>query len=293
MFKTSFINKLTNQEFPELVNNILSIKNVEEVDVDFVKTKLEEALSHDDELKFVMKMRNPHPLTEVLENDKNIRKKYLVGLNGRIRSSFHTPIEEEKSAAKVLLRWMNKHREHLHKPSVILQNRMVDNMTTDMELNGEIGEALTTLGLLPVFESIKDLTQSIRDNFSQRTEEQAANVLKAKEIRRKVYGSLAELLKAVDVALSMEEPEESFFLDYSREIIRYLDMYRTIYYARITRKRNAPGEEERSYTADYEDPIEMRVIPEKTMDSSQSFGYDEDSTSVINGSGSEENDQMM
>lgn len=242
MFKVSFLNKLTNQEFPELVNNIVSIKNADDVDVYFVKAKLEKVLSHNDELKFVMKMRNPHPLTEPLQNNKNLRKRYLISLNGRIRSSFHSPIAEEKIAAKVLIMWMNKHRKHLYKASVVLQNRMVDNMITDMELNSDIGDSLTALGLLPVFESIQDITQIIRDDFTQRNEEQAAAVLKALEIRRKVYASLVELLKTIDIALSMEEVGEHFFLDYSREINQYLDLYRATYYARITRKRNAANE---------------------------------------------------
>ena len=240
----SFFNKLKTQEFPELFYHITSIKSVDEVELDYVKVWLERALAHDNELQFVMNMQKPHPLTKVLNRQCLERKNYLVSMGGIIRSNLQSPSQSNRDAAEVLSMWMKRHQEYLYRPSAILQNRMVKNMTTEMSHSEDFSEALGTLDLVSEFDTIKALTVSIDRNFKKRANQQSTDVLKSIEIRSNVYATLLELLTAVSMAQKLEEPGEHFYLDYCREINRYLDIYRATYDSRITRRRNGQAKQD-------------------------------------------------
>ncbi|MDD4730119.1 MAG: DUF6261 family protein [Dysgonamonadaceae bacterium] len=251
-FNFGFLWGLRNDEFPEVYNQLSSVIEVESVEDVNVKAFLEGVISHLDEVDLVMKMRNPHPLTEVLDNQIRLRKDYLVSLRGKVNASLKSPIETERKAAKVLLRWINKHCKNIYTPSINVYNRMIKNMMTDYNLSLDTQEALSDLGVSNVWDSIVAITQEIDANHSVRTREKSADVKKAAVIRRNAYHALKMYLRAIELALSLEQPGDHFYLDCSRIIDNYLEQYRTRYLSRTTRRKNASEKAEENQPENHE-----------------------------------------
>ena len=238
-FSFGFLGGLRNEEFPEFYNRLCSILEVDEVDDVNLKECLTEVISHEEELKFVMKMRNPHRLTAGLTRFVHERQTYVVSLRGKIFASLKSPLALERQAATILAGWMDKHwKDKIYRASITTHSRMVRNMMQDHSLSTGIQEAAETLGLMPVIDPIVSITTNIDEALDVRAREQVADVRKAILIRRAAYQSLKKFFKAVEIALSLEKPGKHFYLDYSKLIDNYLDFYRIPYLARNTRRRN-------------------------------------------------------
>ena len=239
-FEFSFLMGLRNDEFPQFFNQLSSLLEEESVVDVYVKECLEDVNAHLEELKFVMNMRNPHPLTAKLEEQIVVRKTSLVSLRGKVFASLKSPIAAEREAATVLAGWIDKHcKGKLYSPSIIVHTRMVDNLKQDYTMSEAIAEAIEVLALSPVFDSICAISHSINRDFMTRNDEQAADVRKAFLIRSNAYKSLKKYFKALDLALSLEKGTDHFYLDYCRRIDKLLDNYRVRYLSRNTRRKNA------------------------------------------------------
>ena len=241
---TVLLNCLRNQEFPQAFKEICSIYDVEQIEVLYVKESLERLKAHKEELKFVMEMRNPHPLTAVLDEQSALRRNYLMSMRGRIKACVNSPVANEKAAAKILSPWIDKHGKYFYNASISLQTRLVDNLSTDFQLNEEISEAITALGMSATFNEIHVITNRIEENFGIRSNKYAADVLRAKGIRDRAYTSLVVFLKSLDTAESLEDPEEPFYAEYKDKIDVRLKRYRINLQSRRTRSKNAALAEE-------------------------------------------------
>ena len=109
----SFLMKLRIQEFPQAFKEICSIYDEEQILELHVKESLSRLNAHDEDLKFVWEMRNPHRLTKVVLAQNAERKDYLVGLRSRIKAITTSPLSAERVAAETLFLWINKHRQHI------------------------------------------------------------------------------------------------------------------------------------------------------------------------------------
>ena len=241
--KVGFLWGLKNQEFPEVIKEICSIHDVDQIEELYVKESLERLNARDRELDFIMEMRNPHPLTEVLKAQCMERRSYLIGLRSRIRATRNSPILEERESAKVLYLWLNKHRKLIYSTSIIIQNRLVANLETDLAKE-EIGIALSSLGLMDAFDSISSLTLGIKKNTDARYADKNADKRKAIILRKSAYADLVKFIKAFETALNLEAPGESFYADFGNEIASRLDTYRSRYLARRTRRQNKAAEQD-------------------------------------------------
>ena len=239
LLNCSFLQSLRNIEFPQAFKEICSIYDVEQIKVLYVKESLDRLKAHKEELKFVMEMRNPHPLTAVLDEQCVLRRSYLVSMRGRIKASAISPVSAEIAAAKILTLWIDKHEKYIYNPSISLQTRLVDNLSTDCQLNDEIADAITALGMSATFNEILIITNKIEESFGIRSDEYAADVLKAKGIRDRAYTSLVVFLKSLDTAESLEDPKEPFYAEYKDKIDVRLKRYRINLQSRRTRSKNA------------------------------------------------------
>ena len=239
-FNFSFLGGLRNEEFPEFYYRLCSILEVDEVEDVNLKECLMEVISHEDELKFVMKMRNPHRLTAVLADYAEERQSYVISLKGKVFASLKSPIKVERDAAVILAAWMDKHwKGKLYRSSLTTHSNMVRNMMQDQSFSADIQSAIEDLVLMPAIDPIVSVTTNIDEALSVRSREQVANVRKALLIRGAAYKSLKKFFKAVEIALSLEKEGKHFYLDYSKLIDNYLDYYRVRYLARNTRRKNA------------------------------------------------------
>lgn len=265
-FNVSFLRELRNQEFPEVFNEICSIKDEEQIEELYVKESLERLKASNKDLDFVMEMRIPHRLTEVLEEQCLNRKNYLVALRSRVRATLNSPIVDERASAKVLYLWMNKHRQYIYNSSIILQNRLVFNLQTEANEKEAVQTALTSLDLFNVFDSIVSLTQIIKENNDIRYAENNAAMLKAISLRNTAYFDLVKFIKALETALNLELPTKTFYAEYGKAIASRLDTYRTRHLARRTRRLNNAAEQDQPV-----DPIDNGVpsIPENLPDEDQ------------------------
>ena len=244
-FNVSFLRDLRNQEFPEVFNEICSIYDVDQIEELYVKESLERLKASNKKLDFVMEMRIPHLLTEVLDEQCMTRKTYLVSLRTRVRGILNSPIQEERASAKVLYLWMNKHRQYIYNSSIILQNRLVFNLQTEANEKASVQTALASLDLFNVFDSIVSLTQTIKENNDIRYADNNAALLKSISLKKDAYDDLVKFLKAFDTALNLELPNKTFYANYGKAIASRLDTYRSRLIARRTRKLNNALEQDK------------------------------------------------
>jgi len=274
----SFLMRLRNKEFPQAFKEICSIYEEEQIEELHVKESLSRLKAHLDELKFVWEMRNPHPLTEVLLEQNKLRKEYLVGFRNRIRAIIKSPIAEEKTAAKTLFFWINKHRKDIYSLSGIIQNELVDNLQTELGANEKIVLALSTLELTNVFDSILSLTNQIKAYVAKRHDDDQKNLIKTTRIRREAYAELVQFLKSLQTGVHLEDPEVGFYADFERKIDSRVDKYRARLLNRSTRKTNSENEKSESdVVIDANNESNVVTLPEVTQMNSNGFndGFDQ------------------
>lgn len=257
----SFLMKLRIQEYPQALKEICSIYDEEQIEELHLKESLSRLKSHSADLDFVWEMRNPHPLTVVLQENNKIRRDYLVGMRGRVKAILKSPDAAEKAAARTLYLWMNKHRQHFYSVSSIIQSRLVDNLSTEMMVSEEISEAMTTLGLTGVFDAIVSLSSQIVRNVTKRHDETKKNMSKVDRIKRASYADLVKFMQSLKTAINLEDPSVGFYADYEVKIETRLDKYRTRLLSRATRRATMEMEND-----------ESEVVVDENVDSNEVLG---------------------
>lgn len=235
----SFMMKLRIQEFPQAIKEITAIYDEDQIEELHLKESLSRLKAHNSDLDFVWDMRNPHPLTAVLQEQIKTCKGYLVGLRARIRAIMKSPNEEERAAAHTAFLWINKHHDHIYSLSRIIQTRLIDNLQAELSKSEKIVEALTTLNLFAVVDSIVSLRRSIASNVRIRQNDIQENLSKAEVIKRATYSDLVNFLHSLKTAINLEDPTVGFYADYEQKIEACMDEYKFRLSIRNTRRANA------------------------------------------------------
>ena len=159
-----------------------------------------------------------HPLTAEIAKLNEERHQNLSSLRGRVVYAKKSPIVEERNAAKSLHVWISRENSSFKSKNMNHQNDAVHRMAHDMRLNPEIGEALTTLGMMNTITQIVVTTSQILDLTVTRRDEKRAATSKSAELRREAYNAMKAFVMAIEVAVVLKKGDDDIHFECLKQI---------------------------------------------------------------------------
>ena len=221
----SYLNRLRNQEFPDVFRAICSVLERDEISETYLVDFLEKAKSKMNSLGLLKNMRMKHPITRTITQLTRDRHAYLLSLKGKITYGLKSPIIEERNAANVLDAWLDRYREYLKQPRTSEQNNLVAQMADDIDKFANINDAFNSAGLLNMFDSIKAITTDIELAYDNRSESMEDQRIMANKVRLEAYDAMKRLINALDMAIEEGNENSEKYKRYWNEISKILDMF--------------------------------------------------------------------
>lgn len=221
----SSLNRLRNQEFPDVFRAICSVLERDEITETYLADFLEKAKAKRGGLGLLKNMMRKHPITKPINDMTEDRHNYLMSITGKITAGLKSPLANERKAAQVLDVWLQRYSANLKKPRTTEQNTLVEQMTEDIEIDTNIAEAMESLDLDPSFASIKLITADIMKAFDDRSENREIERIMAKEVRREAYEAMKRLINALDMAIEEGNENSAKYIRYWNEISKIIDAY--------------------------------------------------------------------
>ena len=170
-FNASHMMQLRNQEVKSSFDEVLRSLDKEEIIVEYVSETLEDAKAESKKLVVLRNMTRKHHLTKTIREQTSDRYGYFTVITDTVKAELKSPFEDERSAAKVLNEWLEPYRKSLSKPLLGVQTTLLEEMSDEVDKVERVAEALTTLDLIRVFNSIKLITEDIKSNITTRSTE--------------------------------------------------------------------------------------------------------------------------
>lgn len=242
-----FMNRLRNNEFSQLVSNIISIIDEEDFEsgLDSQLTSLLGSLVNlNTPLKNVRNYSRKHHLTEVLSQQVLQRHEHFKYLKSSIDTAHLSSVEEQREAAKLLQEWIRVQKYHFRSPKIEIQSRLTHDLAGAVNENEDVYDALKELDLLDHFLHILSETKAIEENFRKRNDDLAALTTNVEQTKRLIYSRLRLFVRQVEVLVNQNPDENPNVLEWFAQIEQHLDYYRSKLKARVTRRRNAAESKE-------------------------------------------------
>ena len=235
-----FMKDLRNIEFQELFYIISHSLSNQEFDNHLLTAAQKRISLHNKELAKMKSKKLRHPLTQVIEEQVHNRTKYLACLRMKVDASILSPDPQEVIAAELLQLWLAPYKKELYPPTINTQNRIVNDLMDDRDLNLEIQEAITLLHLDKLLQTIEEITEQVRKNLLIRLNEKDMYVVNGQEIRKAAYADLKlfiEMLQTI-YKLSSDDAEKELLADISSTMnVKFKDFH-TILKIRTTKTKN-------------------------------------------------------
>lgn len=225
--RPGFIPELRHNEFGQLVSNILTVPESDELPAGPLAESFARLLSQEELLKDVRYITKQHVLSPSLTQAAEVRRDHLKSLKETILARRKSPKQDERIAAEKLYTWIKADIRRFSYAGIEIQSRLVNDLQTVRALNSDIDAALDTLVLSETFAHLQSETVSIETMFRRRNEELTKMRSEAKDNRKKIYKELKLFLQALEVAVSLEESNDAVILLYYDRISQFLDYYRT------------------------------------------------------------------
>lgn len=238
-FKASHLMRLNNQEFLVIYDEILEVFKGEEITVEYVTKALEGVSSETNKLVVLRDMNRKHHLTESIEAKKLLRFDYFSVFTSSVRTALKSPFEANREAAEVLNKWLEPYKRSLHTPLLAKQTSIVKLMTDEIENLSRLSEAITTLSMLELWQTINAVNTEIRASMTLRTKERAAERREAREVRRAAYAKMMVFLNSIEMVLNLNDGNTDVYMRYAKEVNEILDYYRALVMSRSTRLKTA------------------------------------------------------
>ena len=235
----SGLNRLINQEFPQAYRLIVSRLEEEEFEVADVQKAFEGVVAQNVELNKVKNKLAKHDLTRIITSLKETRHEHLVSLKGRVTYSMKSHSNDEREAAIILNAWLDREHDFLTRKSIQFQSQSVYRMNDDVVLYPNLFEALTTLGLGDVIDSLVSISNQIDKNFLKRNTDKKAESKKAYELRRNAYKAMQILITSMEQVIELEKDDVDVYNGYLSEIEGILSNFFAEQANRTTRRNNA------------------------------------------------------
>ena len=253
-FSASHLMQLKNQEFQEAFDEILRTFDKEEITVEYVAEALEDAKTENNNLVLLRNMTKKHHLTKTIREQNNQRYSYLTVITDTVKTAFKQPSKEKRAAAKVLNEWLEPYRKSLSRPLLGVQTTLAKEISDEVDKVARVFDAVETLELISVLDSIKMITVDIKSNITTRSKELMAERREALLVKRRGYAKMMVFLKSIEMVLNLNGENKEIYLCYAKEINERLDYYKSALISRSTRFKNAAEKEEansdKSYNTD-------------------------------------------
>ena len=234
-----FINRLTNDEFPQLVLKVTAVLEEKQLEGAQNQAAFARLNAHSEALKQVVNSSKFHPLTELIVSKSKERKRHIMALIKKIDANINSAESSSRDAATTLSGWIHAHRKGFYKLKSDKHSRLIFNMNEELQLSSDFAAALTSLSLKKEFEAIVAETQVIEQLFLTRSNEIADARKRPMPIREKVYEDLSNMLRALELSGYMGSiPAEEYaqLVERIKEILVY---YRQNVRLRATNRRKA------------------------------------------------------
>lgn len=236
-----YLKRLINHQFPRAYRRIVSRLEGEEFAVEDVQLAFEQVKAQNAALDYLKNSQFKHELTQEIGEMRNARHQHLLSLRGRVLYCLKSPIAEEQAAAKVLEAWLGRESGFLRARSIHGQAQSIHSLIHSISLSSPIGEALGTLGLLPVIEALDRISDQIDLHHSTRQDDKLAAAKEANEMRRVAYDAMQTFVVAIEQAISLNKGDREQHVGYLIDINTVVTDFYRLHLSRLTRRKNAAG----------------------------------------------------
>jgi len=255
--KTGWISSLRNDEYPMLVEQVCDIMDDHDLEDQEVANALSRVKSHLEALQLVKVRCRKHALTPVLHELKHKRSQSLMSLRGHVKAYRRSPVAGESEAANVLWLWLDKHGMRLVHAGYNPQTRRINELLQEAEDDVAISNAVATLSLQPLLDSLRELNGAFNTKFIERNDEKSQHVaVDCRAIRKASLEDVRLLLNVLGTKMALEG--ESVYGAPFEAMKELLDFYRTS--LAIRRGRNAAEEEKKESESDVDVPAESETL---------------------------------
>lgn len=243
-FSASHLMQLKNQEFQEAFDEILRTFDKEEITVEYVAEAFEDAKAENNNLVFLRNMTKKHHLTKTIREQNNQRYSYFTVITDTVKTAFKQPSKEKRAAAKVLNEWLEPYRKSLSRPLLGVQSTLAKEISDEVDKVARVYDAIVTLELISVLDSIKMITADIKTNITTRSKELMAERREALLVKRRGNAKMMVFLKSIEMVLNLNGENKEIYLCYAKEINERLDYYKSALISRSTRVKTAAEKEQ-------------------------------------------------
>ena len=243
-FNASHLMQLRNQETKAAFDQILGVFKNEEITIDYVAETFEDAKAESEKLVILRNMNKKHHLTKPITEQKHTRFDYFTVFTSTVTTALKSPYEEKRKAAQVLNEWLEPYRKSLSRPLLGVQTTLVDEISDEVDKVERVFDAVVTLNLINVLDSIKLITTDMIANMDTRHNERIEERRKAQILKRSAYAKLIIFLNSVEMVINMNGENKATYLNYAEKVNGYLDSYKATLLSRSTRFKTAAEKEQ-------------------------------------------------
>lgn len=243
-FRASHLMQLRNQEVAVAYDEIIDVIAGEEITVDYVAEAYNDLVGGSEELVVLRNMNKKHYLTKTIKEQSDERYGYFTVITDTVKTAFKSPSMDKRAAAKTLDEWLEPYRKSLSRPLLGVQTTLTKEISDEVNKVAHLFDAITTLELVPVLDSIKLITGDIKSNITKRGKELSAERREAKRLKRNGYGKMNVFLNSIEMVLNLNGENKEAYLRYAKEINERLDYYKTAVQSRSTRFKTAAAKEQ-------------------------------------------------
>lgn len=238
-FKTGIINRLSNDSFPHLVLQLISVMDEYPCDNSLIQEAFDRLRDHTPTLNTMTNNYNYHPFTDEINILVANRLRCFSIIKTSANTMCFSPQSNVSVWAQTVCNWLRPYNNKWRRPLIDPQTRYTFNLKTTLDDSAATAEALTKLGLMSEFETMVRLNIEIDEKFSTRSNEVALNRRNIQEVREEIKNDLLNaliLIECTDRMNTSSDENLQILIDRLREMI---NNYHRRYKIRETIRRKA------------------------------------------------------
>ena len=249
-FRASHLMQLRNQEIRAAYDEILLVFEDKEITIEYVAEAFDDAKAESKKLVILRNLNKKHHLTKTIRELTLNRFDYFTVITDTVKTALKSPKAAERAAAKILSEWLEPYKKSLQRPLIAVQTTLIEEMADEVDIKPRIDDAIESLDLTEVLDSIKIATADIKASINKRNSDMMAENRKAHQTKRSAYAKMVIFLNSVEMVLNSNGEDKATYLRYANEVNRHLDSYKATILSRSTRYKNAAEKDEATSDVD-------------------------------------------
>ena len=238
-FKTSFIGRLSNDEFPQLVLQLIEVMDEYPCDDSLIQSAFHRLRAHTSALSRVKNNYNYHQLTSEIEVLAGKRLRSFALIRASAHANSLSTQSEVRDWAKNVTDWLRPYHNKWRRPLIDRQTQYTANMQQALNESEPLAEALTKLGLTREFEAMMRINSEIEEKFMIRVTDVAANRRDIQAIREDILKDLQNMLTLIQCADQMNSAPDENLRTLIGRLHELISSYHRRYKTRETIRRKA------------------------------------------------------